>query len=287
MRDGTPFADASSRSDTGCGMRRTFPRPHDTTGDQPSLPAGHVFRARVCHLVAALGAALAPCVRSRRPADASLPPRTGRTAGRSPQPSWCPPPRLAWRARLISFGAWACGEDGSLGRCRAPCSVGFAGVGGRWSIAGQRGARITHRRRRDYASYRSCRRRLSRLQRGVVQVTRGRGGLERVRPPATASPPFRARGLASTHARLGAVARATLPLSARLHQHERGRRRRLAFSLVTGAVLLTWLYNGSKGSLLVVALFHAAMDVVFTSAISSPLVVNIAGALSQRAESSS
>ena len=51
------------------------------------------------------------------------------------------------------------------------------------------------------------------------------------------------------------------------------------FSLVTGAVLLTWLYNGSKGSLLVVALFHAAVDVAFTSALSSPLVVNIAGAL--------
>jgi len=51
------------------------------------------------------------------------------------------------------------------------------------------------------------------------------------------------------------------------------------FSLVTGAVLLTWLYNGSKGSLLVVALFHAAVDVVFTSAISSPSVITTAGAL--------
>ena len=51
------------------------------------------------------------------------------------------------------------------------------------------------------------------------------------------------------------------------------------FSLVTGAVLLTWLYNGSKGSLLVVALFHAGVDVAFTSVLSSPLVVNIAGTL--------
>lgn len=33
------------------------------------------------------------------------------------------------------------------------------------------------------------------------------------------------------------------------------------FSLVTGAVMLTWLYNGSRGSILVVALFHAAVDV--------------------------
>ena len=50
-------------------------------------------------------------------------------------------------------------------------------------------------------------------------------------------------------------------------------------SLLTGAVLLTWLYNESEGSLLVVALFHATVDVAFTSDISSTLVVNIAGAL--------
>lgn len=51
------------------------------------------------------------------------------------------------------------------------------------------------------------------------------------------------------------------------------------FSLVTGSVLLAWLYNGSRGSLLVVAIFHAAIDVVFTSESSSPVVVNAAGAL--------
>jgi membrane protease YdiL (CAAX protease family) len=51
------------------------------------------------------------------------------------------------------------------------------------------------------------------------------------------------------------------------------------FSLLTGAVLLTWLYNESEGSILVVALFHAAVDVVFTSDISSDVVVNAAGAL--------
>src|SRR5688572_27839140 len=50
-------------------------------------------------------------------------------------------------------------------------------------------------------------------------------------------------------------------------------------SLVTGSVLLTWLYNSSRGSLLVVAIFHAAIDVVFTSHTSSPIVVNVAGAL--------
>jgi len=51
------------------------------------------------------------------------------------------------------------------------------------------------------------------------------------------------------------------------------------FSLLTGAVLLAWLYNESRGSLLVVALFHAGVDVAFTSDASSPVVVNTAGAL--------
>lgn len=51
------------------------------------------------------------------------------------------------------------------------------------------------------------------------------------------------------------------------------------FSLLTGAVLLTWLYNESRGSLLVVAVFHAGVDVAFTSDVSSPFVINTAGAL--------
>lgn len=51
------------------------------------------------------------------------------------------------------------------------------------------------------------------------------------------------------------------------------------FSLLTGSVLLTWLYNESRGSLLVVALFHAAIDVVFTADIASSFVVNAAGTL--------
>lgn len=51
------------------------------------------------------------------------------------------------------------------------------------------------------------------------------------------------------------------------------------FSLVTGSVLLTWLYNESRGSLLVVALFHATVDVAFTSAIAAPSVVTAVGAL--------
>ncbi|MEO7425679.1 MAG: CPBP family intramembrane glutamic endopeptidase [Fibrobacteria bacterium] len=51
------------------------------------------------------------------------------------------------------------------------------------------------------------------------------------------------------------------------------------FSLLTGSVLLTWLYNSSRGSLLVVALFHATVDVAFTSGFSSPFAVNAAGAV--------
>ena len=50
-------------------------------------------------------------------------------------------------------------------------------------------------------------------------------------------------------------------------------------SFMTGAVLLTWLYNESWGSLLVVALFHAAVDIVFTSDVSSQFVTNAAGVL--------
>ena len=49
------------------------------------------------------------------------------------------------------------------------------------------------------------------------------------------------------------------------------------FSLLTGALLLTWIYNESKGSILVAALFHAAVDVAFTSSASSPFVVNAIG----------
>ncbi|MEO8452108.1 MAG: CPBP family intramembrane glutamic endopeptidase [Gemmatimonadota bacterium] len=51
------------------------------------------------------------------------------------------------------------------------------------------------------------------------------------------------------------------------------------FSLLTGAVLLTWVYNESRGSILVVALFHATVDVAFTSNASSPFIVNAAGTI--------
>lgn len=36
-------------------------------------------------------------------------------------------------------------------------------------------------------------------------------------------------------------------------------------SLLTGSVLLTWMYNGARGSVLIVAVFHAALNVAMTS----------------------
>jgi len=36
-------------------------------------------------------------------------------------------------------------------------------------------------------------------------------------------------------------------------------------SLLTGTVLLTWMYNGARNSVLIVAAFHAALDVAMTS----------------------
>lgn len=50
-------------------------------------------------------------------------------------------------------------------------------------------------------------------------------------------------------------------------------------SLLTGSILLTALYNNSRGSILVVALFHASVNVVFTSDFDSPVLVNVLGAL--------
>jgi uncharacterized protein len=51
------------------------------------------------------------------------------------------------------------------------------------------------------------------------------------------------------------------------------------FSLVTGAILLTWLFNSSGGNLLVVSAFHAAVDFVFTMKIVEGPMVSIMGAL--------
>ncbi len=37
-------------------------------------------------------------------------------------------------------------------------------------------------------------------------------------------------------------------------------------SLLMGAIILTWLYNSTRGSVLIVAIFHAMIEVMFISA---------------------
>lgn len=50
-------------------------------------------------------------------------------------------------------------------------------------------------------------------------------------------------------------------------------------SLFTGAILLTWIYNSSRGSILMAALFHGTIDIVFTSDSIEPNTMNITGFL--------
>lgn len=50
-------------------------------------------------------------------------------------------------------------------------------------------------------------------------------------------------------------------------------------SLITGGILLTWLFNSTQGSILVVALFHASVDVAFTSRLVDATVINMMGVL--------
>ena len=51
------------------------------------------------------------------------------------------------------------------------------------------------------------------------------------------------------------------------------------FSLLTGSVLLTWLNNSTKGSILICAVFHATIDIVFTSDIADKGMTNYLGFL--------
>ena len=52
-----------------------------------------------------------------------------------------------------------------------------------------------------------------------------------------------------------------------------------SFSLLTGSVLLTWLFNSSRGSLMVVAIFHATVDIAFTCDAATPAVAGVMGVL--------
>ena len=51
-----------------------------------------------------------------------------------------------------------------------------------------------------------------------------------------------------------------------------------AASIVTGSVVCTWLFNSTKGSILVLALFHAALDIFIGSPTGGDVVANVMGA---------
>jgi uncharacterized protein len=51
------------------------------------------------------------------------------------------------------------------------------------------------------------------------------------------------------------------------------------FSLLTGSILLTWLYNSSRESILICAVFHSTIDIAFTSDIADKNIVNYMGFL--------
>ena len=50
-------------------------------------------------------------------------------------------------------------------------------------------------------------------------------------------------------------------------------------TLLTGSILLTWLYNSSRGSILICAVFHSTIDIAFTSGIADKNIVNYMGFL--------
>ena len=51
------------------------------------------------------------------------------------------------------------------------------------------------------------------------------------------------------------------------------------FSLLTGSILLTWIYNSSKASILMCAVFHSTIDIAFTADLAGKNIVNYMGFL--------
>ena len=51
------------------------------------------------------------------------------------------------------------------------------------------------------------------------------------------------------------------------------------FSLLTGSVLLTWLYNSTRASILICAIFHSTVDIAFTSGVADKNIVSYMGIL--------
>jgi membrane protease YdiL (CAAX protease family) len=50
-------------------------------------------------------------------------------------------------------------------------------------------------------------------------------------------------------------------------------------SLLTGSILLTWLYNSSRGSIFICAIFHSTIDIAFTADLADKNIVNYMGML--------
>jgi len=51
------------------------------------------------------------------------------------------------------------------------------------------------------------------------------------------------------------------------------------FSLLTGSILLSWLFNASRASILICAVFHSTVDIAFTADFANKNVVNYMGFL--------
>ncbi|MDX1939694.1 MAG: CPBP family intramembrane glutamic endopeptidase, partial [Saprospiraceae bacterium] len=51
------------------------------------------------------------------------------------------------------------------------------------------------------------------------------------------------------------------------------------FSLLTGSILLTWLFNSSRSSILICAVFHSTMDIAFTADLADKNIINYMGFL--------
>ena len=51
------------------------------------------------------------------------------------------------------------------------------------------------------------------------------------------------------------------------------------FSLLTGSILLTWLFNSSRASILICAVFHSTIDIAFTADLADKNIINYMGFL--------
>lgn len=50
-------------------------------------------------------------------------------------------------------------------------------------------------------------------------------------------------------------------------------------SILTGSVLLTWLFNATGGSIFICAVFHSTIDIAFTANVADEKIIGYMGAL--------